>query len=271
MPVTLSALLSRWELEPSVILGLVLLACGFAWLQRRPRYRVAAGRQASFYSAVAIVALALLSPLDVIGDGYLVFAHMVQHLLLVLLAAPLIARAIPTVWASKIRMSPVIAFTLFNTVFSLSHLEIWYQATLVHESLHILEHGLYIVTAILNWLPVVSAAEDRRLAPALQMLYLFAQTLPMFLVGSLLSLASEAIYPFYLRAPRIVPLTAVEDQSLAGLIMWIGGSVFYLGALTVVFFQWANREIGLNEPVDQPDAIQPRREDVWIESPRLSA
>jgi cytochrome c oxidase assembly factor CtaG len=94
------------------------------------------------------------------------------------------------------------------------------------------------------------------------MLYLFLQTLPMFLVGALLSLSDTAIYAFYLRAPRIIPMSAVEDQSLAGLIMWIGGSFFYLGALTVVFFRWANREVGLSQPV---------QEDSWQEPTELSA
>ncbi|HLG71162.1 MAG TPA: cytochrome c oxidase assembly protein [Chloroflexota bacterium] len=261
-PVTLSSVLTHWEIEPSIILGLVAVVAGFVWLQRQPRLAVSNGRRVCFGVAIVLLAVALLSPLDEISDRYLLVAHMIQHLLLVLLVAPLLVRALPRPWGERITIHPALAFASFNIVFAISHAPIWYEATLVHEPLHVVEHALYLGTGMLNWLPVLNPAKERRLAEPMQMLYLFFETLPMFVVGALLSLSDQAVYAFYLRAPRIAGISAVEDQSMAGLLMWIGSSFFYLGALTLVFFRWANREIG------QELAIQ---EEPWLEPTRLSA
>jgi len=259
MPVTFSSVLTHWSFEPSVVLGLLVASIGFVGLQWRPALAVSRGKQVSFGLALLILALALLSPLDEISDRYLLTAHMIQHLLLVLLAAPLLARALPQRWGVRLAPRPVVAFALFNAVFALSHLPVWYQATLVHEPLHVIEHLAYLITGVINWLPVLNPAAERRLAAPMQMLYLFLETLPMFLVGSLLALSDTALYPFYLRAPRILSLSPIEDQSIAGLLMWIGGSFFYLGALTIVFFRWANREMGLDQSVQEESSLKTSR------------
>lgn len=249
--VSLAFVLRQWSFEPSILLGLAAAVAGFVWLQQRPALAVSRGRQVSFGVAMFFLGLALVSPLDEISDRYLLFGHMIQHLLMVLLVAPLLVRAMPQPWAARIRVHPMLAFAGFNIVFAMSHVPAWYEATLVFEPLHVLEHVLYLVTAMVNWLPVLSPAPERRLSDPMQMLYLFLETLPMFLVGALLSLSESAIYAFYLRAPRLGGISAIEDQSAAGLLMWIGGSFFYLGALTAVFFRWANRE-ALDEPDDAP-------------------
>ena len=244
MPVTFSSVLTHWNFEPSIVLGLLAMTAGFVWLQRGRATAVSGGRRVCFLSAMGLLVLALLSPLDEISDRYLLFGHMIQHLLLVLLVAPLLVRAMPRPWGQRLGINPWLAFAAFNIVFAMSHVAVWYEVTLVHEPLHVLEHVLYLATGSANWLPILSPARDHRLPEPMQMLYLFFETLPMFVVGALLSLSDSAVYAFYLRAPRLAGIGAVEDQSLAGLLMWIGGSFFYLGALTIVFFKWANREIG---------------------------
>jgi putative membrane protein len=248
-PVSLVAILTHWSFEPSVVLGLAVLSAGFVWLQRRPELAVSRGRQMGFAAALALLVLALLSPLDEISDRYLLFGHMIQHLLLVLLIAPLLVRALPEAWGRRLTINSWLAFASFNLVFALSHVPLWYEATLVHEPLHVLEHLLYLGTGLLNWLPVLNPARERRLPEPMQLLYLFFETLPMFVVGALLALSDTAVYPFYLRAPRLAGIGVVQDQSMAGLLMWIGGSFFYLGALTIVFFRWANREMEPNVPL----------------------
>ncbi len=85
MPITLGRLLTHWTFEPSVVLGLAGLIAAFLWLQRQPALAVPAGRRALFGVAMGLLALALLSPLDEISDEYLLVAHMIQHLLMVLL------------------------------------------------------------------------------------------------------------------------------------------------------------------------------------------
>ena len=248
MPLSLATVLTHWNAEPSAVCGLLALVAGFVWLQRQPALSVSRGRQACFVTAVGLLVLALLSPLDEISDRYLLFGHMIQHLLLVLAVAPLLALAVPRKWGARLTMNPWLAFAAFNLVFGLSHTPSWYEATLVHEPLHIVEHVLYLAAGMLNWLPILNPAREQRLPEPMQMLYLFFETLPMFVVGALLALSENAVYPFYLRAPRLAGISAIQDQSMAGLLMWIGGSFFYLGALTVVFFGWANREMA-------PDSI----------------
>src|SRR5690348_3471055 len=172
MPVSLASVLT-WNLEPSIVAGLLVGVAGFVWLQRRPALAVSRGRQVCFGLAIALLAVALLSPLDEISDRYLLFGHMIQHLLLVLLIAPLLVRAMPLQWGARLRINPWLAFAAFNFVFTLSHVPLWYEATLVHEPLHVTEHVLYVATGILNWLPIANPARERRLPEALQMLYLF--------------------------------------------------------------------------------------------------
>jgi putative membrane protein len=261
MSVSFSTVLTHWSFEPSVVVVLLAAIAGFAWLQRRAVLAVSIGRRICFGAAIVLLALALLSPLDEISDRYLLVGHMVQHLILVLLIAPLLVRAIPRTWGQRLTINPWLAFAAFNVVFALSHVQLWYEATLVHEPLHLIEHVLYLGTAMLNWLPVLNPARELRLPDAMQMLYLFFETLPMFVVGALLSLSETPIYAFYLRAPRLAGIGPVEDQSMAGLLMWIGGSFFYLGALTIVFFRWANREM-------TPDHLQ---EEQWLRPTSLSA
>src|SRR5579864_7331362 len=163
MPVTLASILTHWDFEPSVVIGLLLVVAVFAGMQRRLGLAVTRGRQVSFAIGMIILAIALLSPLDAMSDRYLLTAHMIQHLLLVLLAAPLLVRALPASWGRRLAIHPVLAFALFNVVFAFSHVPGWYEATLEHESLHVVEHLAYLVTAALNWLPIVNPAVERRL------------------------------------------------------------------------------------------------------------
>jgi putative membrane protein len=213
-------------------------------------------RQVAFYSGVALALAALASPLDTIADTYLFTAHMLQHLLLILGVAPLLLAGTPG-WLLRevlaaahltgfVRRAhhPLIAFFGFNLVFALAHLPWFYELTLTNEPLHAAEHVVFIATAMLMWMPVLSQVPDvsAPYPPLGQVLYLFLQTVPASLVGGLLALAGTASYVTYAIAPRITGLSALEDQQLGGLIMWVGGGVYFLLATGVVFFAWASRE-----------------------------
>jgi cytochrome c oxidase assembly factor CtaG len=124
----------------------------------------------------------------------------------------------------------------------------FYELTLTNEPLHGLEHLVFIGTAMLMWMPILSPAPDIVAPyPAIgQVLYLFLQTVPASLLGALLSATGRAVYPTYVLAPRIVSLSPVEDQQLGGLLMWVGSGMFFLIATGVVFFVWASREEAAN-------------------------
>ena len=194
---------------------------------------------------VLVMFLALATPLDTLGDSYLFTAHMLQHLLLTLVAAPLLLVGTPG-WLLRacskhchltgfVRWAhhPLVAFFGFNVIFSLAHVPAFYELTLANEPLHALEHLVFVGTAMLMWMPVLSPVPDISAPyPALgQVLYLFLQTVPASLVGALLSATGSAYYPTYVLAPRITSLSPLEDQQLGGLLMWVGGGTYFLIAI----------------------------------------
>jgi cytochrome c oxidase assembly factor CtaG len=272
----------EWSWEPSVIVGCLVLAglyLGAAGPWRR-RLQAAAGlaeapissgKVAWFLGGLAVAALALLSPLDELGDTYLFSAHMLQHLLLVLGAAPMLLLGTPG-WmlapllrrpavrgAGRWLTHPVPAFLIFNINFIAWHFPALYQATLVNENIHILEHLLFLATAVLNWWPVLGPAQELpRLPYAGQMLYLFLEAIPGTVLGALFVFADGPLYPFYIAAAHPFGLSAETDQQLSGLLMGTLSSLVYLAALGGVFMAWLEQEergtLGTN-----PQDISPLR------------
>lgn len=258
--------MSSYTPPPSVVVGLVALAGLYAMCLGPYRDRFAGSaavptwQPVAFGAGMLLLLIALASPLDVLADEYLFTAHMLQHLLLTLGAAPLLLAGTPG-WlardaldAAHLRQAarwarhPLVAFFSFNLIFSLAHLPSIYELTLANEPLHALEHLIFLATAMVMWLPVLSRVPDiAPRYPALgQVLYLFLQTVPASLVGALLAATSSPFYPTYILAPRIVGLSPLEDQQLGGLLMWVGSGVYFLIATGVVFFAWASREEAAN-------------------------
>jgi putative membrane protein len=257
--------LAGWSFEPSIIFGLAALYAVYLIATGRGRTRfkgsrpLASGQFAAFTSGVIVLVVALLSPLDRLGDLYWFTAHMTQHLLLTLVAPPLLIAGTPgwlfeplRAWRrllgiARLLANPYVGFVSFNMVFALWHVPAWYGAALVSEPVHILEHLTFVGTALLTWMPVLSPTPLLpRLAPPVQVLYLFLQSLPATVLGAIIAFGSSPLYSFYVQAPRVWGLSVMEDQLYAGLVMWIGGSLIWLLALTIVFFKWFGRE----EPIE---------------------
>ena len=242
----------RWDLHPSVVIGLVLLGGLYVYLGG-----VAAPRRlvASFVGALGVAFLALDGPLHNLSDNYLFSAHMAQHLVLTLLFPPLLLYGTPT-WVVRplirprrlfrvaaVLTRPLPAAVIFSTPITLWHFPGFYEAALRHHPLHIVQHLVFIATAVLMWWPVLSPVPELPRASYLtQLLYLFLLGLPMSLVGALITLSEEVLYPFYTRAPRVWELTPLTDQQLGGLLMWVVGTLVLWAAATVVWFRWAARE-----------------------------
>jgi putative membrane protein len=242
----------HWDLHPSVVIGLVLLAGLYVRLGglAAPRRRVAA-----YAGALVVLLVTLNGPLHDLSDEYLFSAHMVQHLILTLvfpplflygLPADLVRRVIRPRWVLGLGRSlvrPIVAAAIFTVVMVLWHLPRFYNAAMEHHGLHIVQHLLFLVAAVIMWWPVLSPVPElpRASYPG-QMLYLFLMGIPMSVVGAFITLASEPLYPFYVAAPRVWGLSPLADQQIGGLIMWVpGGLVFWL-AMSVVWFRWAARE-----------------------------
>lgn len=263
-----------WSFDPGVILGVYV--AGFLYYRaigpRRERWfpdasPIETWRVVSFYLSLLTILVALVSPLGVLADDYLLTAHMIQHLLITIVVPILFYAGIPRwMYAPFVRRErlwrvwrtlthPIIAFFLFQIPFSMSHAPVFYDLTLRYQPVHIAEHVWFIASAFLIWWPIMAPGRDYgQLSPIMQVVFLFFQTIPGQIVGALISMSEAPLYPEYANAARAFGLSVMADQQAGGLIMWIGTGTLYLGALIVVFFRWANkadsneRWVGATEP-----------------------
>jgi putative membrane protein len=250
-----------WYPDPVVILGV----SAATWLYLRAigpqRHRfegsapVERARVVSYFLGLAAIVVALLSPLEPLADDYLLSAHMIQHLLLTIVAPPLMLYGIPVwVWAAfrrrervwrvwRVLTLPLVALVLFHGPFSVAHVPWFYDLTLRSTVVHVAEHFVFTGAAFLVWWPVLAPGRSfGQLPPGLSILYLFAQTVPGQLVGALITVADSPLYQTYADASRVLGISVMADQQAGGLIMWVGTGTFYLSAMSVVFFRWAQGE-----------------------------
>lgn len=252
--------LTAWNWEPSIVIGTALLVglylYGIGPLRRKYHLadEVKRGQVVAFLLGVCIMFLALVSPLDELGDSYLFSAHMVQHLFITLVGPPLLLIGTPG-WLlqpllrnrvvfliARVFTFPALAFFLYNADFWLWHAPPLYNATLENQGIHILEHVTFIVFGILNWWPIFSPSEELpRLSLGGQVLYIFLAGMPTVALGAGLTFFPP-LYAPYLAAPRIWGLSAAVDQQLGGLIMWIPGNIFYIVIISILFIQWMQKQ-----------------------------
>ena len=251
-----SWLLTKWSLEPSIIVGMLVLtalyyyACGFRTTQAKSRLVCSGRQQVLFWLSQIILALALMSPLDDISDTYLFSAHMIQHLVLAAVWPPILLLSLPrSVVAPLYRNArgarvvtavtlPPVAFLLFNGDMSVWHLPVLYDATLTNEAIHICEHLTFMATGLLVWWPVLCPIPERRLNYGLQELYLFANLFPMMALGIFFSFWQHPIYQPYINAPRLWGISPLTDQQIGGLIMWMPGDIPFAVAMLTIGINW---------------------------------
>jgi putative membrane protein len=251
--------------SPSIWGGIGLLVSGYLGaigpFQRRFKGAkpVRPLQAAWFLSGALVLLIALASPLDELGDRYLFSAHMIQHMLLALIAPPLLLLGTPDWLArpvlhfnfirkvAKVLTSPLAAYFLFNLIFLGWHIPALYELTLQNETIHIFEHLLFIFTGLLNWWPILSPLPELpRLSPPAQLLYLFLEGIPCTILGAVIVFASGILIPSYASAPSIFGLNPITDQQIAGLAMAMPGGMVYLGAMSAVFYRWLKEEDNSN-------------------------
>ena len=252
--------LTDFTVHPSTVIGLVGLGALYHW---RARHRTAGsvgvspstGQRASFFAALALIFLSLNGWLHDLSDGYLFSAHMVQHLVLTLIAPPMLLLGTPG-WMLRPALgwpvvgplarwvtTPARCFAIFNVVLVAWHLPPMYDLAMRHHSVHIVQHLCFMTAAVLMWWPVLSPLPELpRLSYPGQMLYLFLMTIPMSIVAVCIGYADTLLYPFYASAPRLWGITPMQDQMIGALIMWIPGGLFFFAIISVVFFRWQQRD-----------------------------
>jgi putative membrane protein len=244
----------RWSIHPSTALGIAALGALYLWAARHFRQQPTLTQKIYFFSGLLVMFASLNGPIHDLSDVYLFSAHMVQHLLLTLAMPPLLLAGVPG-WMlrpvlSRRGIAPVarfftrapIAFVTFNLVIAAWHLPPLYNAAMANHNIHILEHLMFMVAAVLMWWPLLSQLpEFPRLAYPGQMLYTFLMSIPMSIVAVYIAMSDHVLYPAYSAAPRVLPISPLEDQLLGALIMWIPGGIIFMIIMTVVFFKWNAR------------------------------
>jgi putative membrane protein len=254
----------HWHNEPFLVGGLVFL--GWLWAVLAGPWRGAMLRRAGvteplpfprgkaycFYGALLVFYLAVGSPLDQVGEAYLLSAHMLQHQLLIYPAAILFLLGIPY-WMIDPALNdprlrgvtgfltrPVICAILFLLVFGLWHAPWLYSAALRNKVIHVLEHLMFFGAALFYWWPLYSPS---RVRPPLgyggQMLYLLAVIIGMMPIHAYITFSHDILYATYEYAPRLFPnFGPDDDQLLAGVSMQLVAMLVSMTAFTVAFYKW---------------------------------
>ena len=248
--------LASWSFEPAVTVPALAAAAlywrGFTVLSLRMPERFDAWRPVAFFAGLVTLVLALCSPLDPLGH-FLLQAHMTQHLLLMLVVPPLLwlgapvaplllglPRPLRRAVARGLAVRPVRRFTAvvghpafawvaFIVAFWFWHLPALYDLALASDAWHHVEHVCFLATALLYWRPVILAWPARSPWPRWTMIpFLVLGEFQNTALSAILAFSDRVIYPAYEAAPRLWGVSALEDQSIAGAIMWVPGSLAFL-------------------------------------------
>jgi len=266
-----------WTLEPAVLLPLLAAAVGWLRLVARidrahPANPVPRRRSVAFLAGLGVIAVALMSGIDSY-DTTLFSVHMVQHLLLTLVAAPLIALGAPITMlvraatpdvrrrlilpilhsrVLRVLSFPVVSWLAFAAVMWGTHFSPLFDLSLEQPLAHDLEHALYLGAGLLFWWPAVGLDPSPwRMPHPVRAMYVFLQ-MPQntFLAVAILG-SSVPLYAHYATLVRSWGPSALEDQQQAGGLMWIGGDVLFLAAMAAILAGWMVHEKSREAVVDR--------------------
>jgi len=259
--------LLAWTIDPLPLLALIGAALGYWWLVRRierrhPRNPVPRTRHWAWMGGLAAVVAALLSPIETYS-GALLTVHMVQHLLLQFVAAPLLLLAAPVtvllravgptarqgllvvLHSRLVRVVtfPLLAWFLFAAVNWGWHLSDLYDLALEVDWVHYLQHLTLFGAALLFWFPVVGADPGPwRLPHPMRLFYLFLAMPQNSFLGVAILNAARVMYPHYATTVREWGPSPLVDQQAAGTLMWVWGDLALILAMFAVIAAWVRQE-----------------------------
>jgi cytochrome c oxidase assembly factor CtaG len=244
---------SGWDWEPSVVIGCAALLVAYG-AALRFRFSKRAG---FFVAGTYILLLALVSPLEMLADHYLLSAHMLQHILLMLVVPPLWLLGIPRDAAQnllrwriarsieRVLSAPVVAWAIGIGTIWLWHSPRLFDGALARAPIHIVEHLMLLVSATIFWWPVLGPIEELRLDPLTDVIYVLAACAAQTALGIAVMFTPLGVYPVYAHGVdpfRILHLirdvwgfTPAVDREIGGLVMWVPSCVLYLALLLAAF------------------------------------
>ena len=270
--------LAAWTFEPLTVAALASAAVAYGQAARvarslTPRHPVPGGRRAAFFGGLAVVAVALLSPVDTYAAA-LLSVHMAQHVVLTLVAAPLLLLGRPGELAlrvvsperrrrwlrighgrvGRLASSPLLAWTVFAAVGWVIHFSPLFDAALRSPPVHVAEHALFLATALLFWWPVVGGHPGRRPLPhGVRLLYLgVAMPQNTFLALAVLG-ADGVLYSHYAELARSWGPSPLADQRQGAGLMWVAGDLILLVSVLLVAAAWAGHEQRATERAERAE------------------
>jgi cytochrome c oxidase assembly factor CtaG/polyferredoxin len=259
------AVFSSWDLDTWVLIPTLMIALlyiyGWRQLHRRAPHRFGISRLLAFYAGLTTILCALISPLDAFA-GWLLTVHMIQHLLLMMVAPPLIlygAPYLPLLFGlprdfliegvgpflksktlnkfGRLVGHPAFCWSVFIVTSIGWHVPSMYELALRSSGWHQLEHICFLTTALLFWWPVIQPYPSVSPVPRWVIIpYLFLADFQNTALSAFLVFYDRLLYPTYQSAPQITGMTPLEDQAAAGAVMWVAGSIFFLipvGLITI--------------------------------------
>jgi putative membrane protein len=240
---------SGWATEPALIAPVAIVGVAYAAGSLRMRTR---HRQPILWFTIGwiVLALALLSPLHELSER-LFAAHMAQHELLMVVAAPLLILGRPSIallWSlprrlrggvgrvMRLRIRPLEAWLVHAIVIWLWHVPALFESTLRSDVMHGLQHASFLGSALVFWSAIMRPR--RRASLGLSIIYLFTTAVHTSVLGALMTFARAPWYAAYASTAVAAGFSPAEDQQLAGLIMWIPASAAYLIAAVIVIRRW---------------------------------
>jgi cytochrome c oxidase assembly factor CtaG len=261
------AFLRSWPFDPGLLLGLgltgIIYLRGWRVLRLRHPERWRPGHLAAFLGGLAAIYLALASPIEPFSFFFLQI-HMVQHLLLMMAAPPLLwlgaplfpllfglPAAIRTYWVApcfrwqplrflcRFLAYPATAWLFFVSATWFWHIPVLYETALRSNGWHYLQHLTFLLTGLIFWYPVIRPYPSRpRWSRWLLFPYLLLADLQNTVLAALFTFSDRVLYPHYTQVPRLSGLSALDDQATAGVIMWVPGSVAFLVPLFWIAISW---------------------------------
>lgn len=255
-------MLPSWHPHPDVYLLIFILGMGYWYANTRIRPHSAPRSPGptrlqwmQWYGGLALIGVASGWPLHDIAEQSLFTFHMLEHMILGLIVPPLLLMGLPRWLADATLGHPKVApwlrplagavpaFVLFNAAFIVIHWPDAVAAMLNNDLAHFGIHAFLFGTAFLMWMPVLSpTVAIGKLGRPMQMLYLFLQSLLPTIPASFLTFSSTVIYPVYGDAALEWGISPVADQTIAGIVMKLGGGLILWVTIAFIWFRWTSEE-----------------------------
>jgi cytochrome c oxidase assembly factor CtaG len=272
-----ATVLRAWTFDPLLGAGIIIAALAYGWAARRVsrrspdrpwprRYTV------SFLSALALAWIALLGPFGVYDDTFF-WAHMVQHLTLMMLVAPLLLLGAPVLlilrvssrharrkWILPVLRSralyaltnPVVGWVVFAATLVGTHFSPFYEYCITHPWAHeLLEHPVYLLAGLIYYYPLLPGNPGpRRVSPALRTASLFSMMFPETMTGFFIYATGYVMFPYYLHVDRPFGPPPLRDQQWGGALMWSGSMLVDAVWVTIAACDWLRSERELARRID---------------------